>query len=78
MPSRRQEKMTRVITEAVSFAIANHLSDPRIEGFVSVTRVELPADLRRADVYISILGKSEVAQQKTFDAIRHARSRCHT
>ena len=75
MPSRRQEKMARVITEAVSDIIANHLSDPRIEGFVSVTRVSLPPDLRKADVYVSILGKGESAQRKTFAAIEHAHSR---
>ena len=54
MPTRRQEKVARVIREVVSDAIANHLSDPRITGFVSVTRVEVMADMRSADVYLSI------------------------
>ncbi len=75
MPTRRQEKAARVIKEAVSDAIANHLSDPRIEGFVSVTRVDVAADLRIADVYLSIFGKDDVSQKKTFEAITHARSR---
>ena len=75
MPTRRQEKVARVVKEAVSDAIANHLGDPRIEGLVSVTRVEMAADLRSADVYISILGKDEAAQDRTFSAIVHARSR---
>ncbi len=67
--------MARVVREAVSDAIANHLSDPRIEGFVSVTRVETTGDLRNADVYISIFGKGEASQNKTFAAIEHAGSR---
>ena len=75
MPTRRQEKAARVVKEAVSDAIANHLSDPRIEGFVSVTRVDMAADLRTADVYLSIFGKDDVSQNKTFEAITHARSR---
>jgi ribosome-binding factor A len=75
MPTRRQEKVARVVKEAVSDAIANHLSDPRIEGLVSVTRVEMAPDLRRADVYVSILGKSEASQNKTYTAITHARRR---
>lgn len=75
MPSRRQEKMSRLIKEAVSEVIQNRLSDPRIEGFISVTRVAIPPDLRTAEVYISILGKTEAAQRKTFKAIEHARSR---
>ncbi len=75
MPTRRQEKVARVVKEAVSDAIANHLNDPRIEGFVSVTRVDMAADLRSADVYFSIFGKDETGQNKTFAAIMHAKSR---
>lgn len=75
MPTRRQEKVARVIKEAVSDAIANHLNDPRIEGFVSVTRVEIGADLRNAYVYLSIFGEDEAGQNRTFAAIEHARSR---
>ena len=75
MPTRRQEKVARVVKEAVSDAVANHLNDPRIEGFVSVTRVDMVPDLRSADVYISIFGKDAVAQNKTFAAITHAKSR---
>ncbi|UCC21990.1 MAG: 30S ribosome-binding factor RbfA [Planctomycetota bacterium] len=75
MATRRQEKAARVTREVVSDAIANHLNDPRIEGFVSVTRVEMAADLRSAYVYVSIFGRDEAAQNKTFAAIEHARSR---
>jgi len=75
MPSRRQEKIVRVIKESVSDAIMNHLSDPRIEGFVSITRVDVSPDLKNADVYISIFGVDEKTQKKTFIAIEHAHSR---
>jgi len=75
MATRRQEKVARVVKEAVSNAIANHLNDPRIEGLVSVTRVDIAADLRNADVYLSIFGKDEATQNKTFAGITHARSR---
>ena len=64
-----------MVKEAVSDAIAHHLSDPRIEGFVSVTRVEMSPDLRNANVYLSIFGKDETSQNKTFMAITHAKSR---
>ena len=75
MPTRRQEKVARVIREVVSDAIANHLSDPRITGFVSITRVEVMADMRSADVYLSIFASNESAKDKTFAAITHARTR---
>ncbi len=66
--------MARVVKEAVSDAVRG-LSDPRIEGFVSVTRVEMAPDLRKAEVYFSIFGGDETVQKKTFIAITHARSR---
>jgi ribosome-binding factor A len=75
MPTRRQEKVARVIREVVSDVIAHHLSDPRITGFVSVTRVEVMADLRSADVYLSIFASDESTKGKTFAAITHARTR---
>jgi len=75
MASRRQEKVARVVKEAVSDAITHHLSDPRIEGFVSVTRVDVAPDMHNADVYVSIFGKDESGQRKTFAAIQHAGSR---
>lgn len=75
MTTRRQQKVARVVKEAVSDAIANHLSDPRIEGFVSVTRVEMAADLRSSDVYLSVFGANEAAQKKTLAAIGHAKRR---
>ena len=75
MATRRQEKVARIVKEAVNNAITQHLSDPRIEGLVSITKVEMAPDLRNANVYISILGKDEAAQNKTFAAIVHAKSR---
>lgn len=75
MPTRRQEKVARVVKEVVSDAIANHLSDPRIEGLVTVTRVEPSSDLRTAEVYLSVLAPSDAAKNKTFAAINHAAKR---
>ncbi len=75
MPTRRQEKMARAVKEAVCDAVANRLSDPRIEGFTSVTRVDMTPDLRNANVYLSIFGSSDTAQNKTFAAITHAKNR---
>lgn len=64
-----------MVQEAVSDAIAHHLSDPRIDGFVSVTRVEMAPNLRNADVYLSIFSQNDATGNKTFKAITHAKSR---
>ena len=64
--------MARVVKEAVSDIINNHLQDPRIEGFISVTEVKIEPDLKRADVFLSIMGKTAEKQQLTFNGIKHA------
>lgn len=75
MPSRRQERMSRVIKEAVSDIINNHLQDPRIEGFISVTEVRCEPDLKSAEVFISIMAANESKQRMAFTAIQHAAGR---
>ena len=70
MAYRKKEKMARVIKEAVSDIIQNRMQDPRIEGFVSITEVTMPDDMRHADVYISVMGADEKAQNRTFIAIQ--------
>ena len=72
MPSRRQEKVARVVRESVSDTIANRLNDPRIQGFVSVTEVDVSPDLRNAYVFLSVMAAGDAARRKTFTAIEHA------
>ncbi len=57
----RSEKVREFIKEQVSDIIQHQLKDPRV-GFVSVTDVEVSADLRHAKVFVSVLGD---AQAKT-------------
>ena len=75
MATRRQERVARVIRDTVSDAILRHLSDPCIEAFVSVTRVEVAGDLRSAEVFLSMFGKDASSQKRTFAAITRARPR---
>jgi ribosome-binding factor A len=75
MPSRRQERMSRVIKEAVSDIINNHLQDPRIEGFISITEVRTEPDMKSAEVFISIMGQNEAKQRMSYTAITHAAGR---
>jgi len=75
MPTRRQERIARLIKEVVSDAVASHLSDPRITGLISVTRVTVSADLRNADVYLSIFAAKDSEKERTLEAMTHARAR---
>ncbi|MCK5565837.1 MAG: 30S ribosome-binding factor RbfA [Planctomycetes bacterium] len=72
MPSRRQERVARVIRESVSDSIRNHISDPRMNGLVSVTEVDISPNLRKADVFLTILSPDDKARRRTFAAIEHA------
>jgi ribosome-binding factor A len=55
MPKDRMRRVNEAVREVLSMAITNDLKDPRI-GFVTVTAVDTSPDLRRAHVYVSVLG----------------------
>ena len=73
MSSRRLEKVSRTIRNTVSEVIQNHLSDPRITGLISVTRVQASPDLRLAKVYLSVVGADSKQADLTLQAVKHAR-----
>ena len=72
---RRQQKIASIIKQAICKAILTDLDDPRIDGFVSVTKVNLSPDLRNANIYLSILAKTPASENKTFFAVKAARSK---
>jgi ribosome-binding factor A len=72
MSSRRQKKICRVIREAASDIIQHRLNDPRIEGIVSVTDVDVSPDMKNANVYLSVMAVDEKVAEKTIKAISRA------
>jgi len=68
--SRRTEKAAEAIREVVSMAILAELSDPRVRG-VTVTYVEVSADLRHAKVHVSVMG-DESRQKLTLRGLQSA------
>ena len=54
MPGSRMRRVNEAVREVVSAHI-DDLKDPRV-GFVTVTAVETSPDLRRARVFVSVLG----------------------
>lgn len=51
----RTDKIASVIRHAVQDVISRGLGDPRIRGLVSITRVDVTADLSEAKVHVSVL-----------------------
>jgi ribosome-binding factor A len=67
---RRGLRVASVVREVVSKALVTELNDPRM-AFVTVTGVDVAADLRFADVRISVLGDAK-KQKDCMRAIKHA------
>ncbi|MFV2066281.1 MAG: 30S ribosome-binding factor RbfA [Pirellulales bacterium] len=59
--SRRVRKAAEAIREVVSMAILADLKDPRIAN-VTVTYVEVSADMKRAKIHVSVMGDDAVQQ----------------
>ncbi|MCG8409395.1 MAG: 30S ribosome-binding factor RbfA [Phycisphaerales bacterium] len=70
--SHRRDRLSHVVREVVSDAIANRLSDPRISRFTSVVRVEMSADLRVATIHVSVMG-SDTDARTTMRGLESAR-----
>ena len=72
MASRRLERVTQGIKAAVSDIIQSRLNDPRVTGMISVTRVECSPDLRRARVFLSIIGVEGKGRDLSFSGVKSA------
>ncbi|MBU0633498.1 MAG: 30S ribosome-binding factor RbfA [Candidatus Omnitrophica bacterium] len=73
--SLRSEKVAQWLKEEVSKIIHDEIKDPRI-GFLTISKVEISADLRFAKIYYSILGTEEQkknAQQGLKSAYKYIR-----
>jgi ribosome-binding factor A len=68
--ARRTRQVGELLREELDDIIRREVKDPRI-GFFSITRVDVPTDLRSARVYISVLGTDEEREQ-TLTALRSA------
>jgi ribosome-binding factor A len=58
----RMRRVDEAVREVLSDAITKQVKDPRV-GFVTVTAVETAPDLRRARVFVSVLGDDGVRKR---------------
>ena len=66
----RMRRVDEAVREVLSDAITTQLKDPRV-GFVTVTAVETAPDLRRARVFVSVLGEEPV-RRRSMDGLQSA------
>ena len=70
MTADRMRRVDEAVREVLSDAISHQVKDPRV-GFVTVTAVETAPDLRRARVFVSVLGEQGV-RKRSLDGLRSA------
>ncbi len=70
MSSRRVLKVAEAVREVVAMAILTDLKDPRVKN-VTVTFVEVSADLRLAKVHVSVMG-DETQEDLSLRGLRNA------
>lgn len=77
MAGDRMRRVNEAVKEVLSTHIAGDLRDPRI-GFVTVTSVETSPDLRRARVFVSVLGTRE-DRERSLEGLHasHGRLQAH-
>ena len=68
--SRRRERFASALRSVVANLVQTELTDPRLRGLLTVTRVEVSPDLRLAKVYVSVLG-DDGEQKSSLAALRH-------
>jgi ribosome-binding factor A len=69
--SRRTEMLGSTIQKELALVIMRELSDPRLVGMPSITRVKVSPDLSIADVYVTIMG-TEGQQSAALNALKHS------
>jgi ribosome-binding factor A len=57
--NRRPDRVAEAIREEIALFLADGVKDPRVQGLVTVTGVDVTRDLRNAKVFVSIMGSDE-------------------
>ena len=60
--TRRTERIQELIREELSELIMRELRDPRLDGLISLTRVEVSPDLSNARIFVSVMSETTSPQ----------------
>ena len=71
----RQRKFESVLQRTISEVLQRRVADPRIEGMVSITRIEVSPNLKDATIFVSVL--PDRYSSRTLHGLRHAAGRIH-
>jgi ribosome-binding factor A len=69
--SRRTERVASTIQQELAQIMMRELSDPRLTGMPSITRVKVSDDLSIADVFVTVMG-TPGQQTAALNALKHS------
>jgi len=69
--SRRTERVASTIQQELAQIMMRELSDPRLTGMPSITRVKVSDDLSVADVFVTVMG-TPGQQTAALNALKHS------
>lgn len=73
--SHRVQQAESLMHRAIAQILERGLADPRVAGMVGVTRVKVTPDLRRADVFVTVM--PEKYEKRTLAGLRAAATHIH-
>lgn len=73
MPKHRIDRINEEMKKEVADIIRNEIRDPRIKAMVSVTGVNVTADLKYAKIFLSIFGIDKEEEKETLAALNKAK-----
>ncbi len=71
MPKNRVERLNSLLKEVISEVVTKDVRNPKVAPLVTVTKVEISADLQHARVFISVIG-SDQQKSDTIEALQSA------
>lgn len=72
----RMRRVNMLVREEISRIVATELNDPRLGSLISITEAQTSSDLRRAKVFVSVLGDAD-AKRDAMDALNAAGGYIH-
>lgn len=56
---KRTDRLNSLLQEVLSEVIRKEVKNPHLHGLLTITRVDISADLRHAKVYVSVIAEKE-------------------
>lgn len=61
--SRRTERINSLLKQVISDVIRHQVKNPHLPQLITITHVDITADLRHAKVYVSVIGDETVRKE---------------